>query len=448
MKPKLLLRVIPVLCSFILIASCSSTPDNTVVYSRLQHGGYAEARDVLEISKDALYTNRDQVLYDLDSGILSHYAGDWNHSNSRLSDGERLIEYYYAKSVSQSIMSWIENDTYLDYDGDDYEDIYTNLFMALNYIHLDQIEDAFVEIRRFDNKQKALATRYTAELEKARNELRNQGASSGTSYMSSRLAFNNSALARYISMLLYRSRGSADDARIDYDQLQLAFQSQQQLYPFDIPDSIADELSVPAGKARLNFLGFTGMAPLKFENVLRVQNDFGTYFKLALPFMMPRGSQIKAIDVTVTGETGVTYKTTLERLESIENIAMDTFSQKQSLIYGRTFIRALSKSVATDLSYSAADRFEKKDNSDMALLFRVIGVASQVHTEVSERADVRTTQYLPAYAQVGGLTVEPGTYSVRVDFVNAKGNIVSTEVFNGVKVSENKLNLVEAVCLQ
>ncbi len=447
MKSKRLFRIALVLLALVLITSCVTVRDNSAVYAYLNQGNYTDARDIVESAKSAFYTDRDEVLYSIDAGILSHYAGDYKTSNLRLSEGERLIEYYYSKSISQSVLSWIENDNYKDYDGDDYEDIYTNLFMALNYIHMDEIEDAFVEIRRFDNKQKALSTRYAAELEEAKNEIRNRGAASGTSYMNSTLSFNNSALARYISMLLYRSSGKKDDARIDYEQILLAFKSQQQLYPFDVPSSVKDELTVPEGKARLNFLGFTGMSPVKFQNELRVCNDYGTYFKLALPAMFARGSQVRSIDVTVTGESGVTYTTTLERIESIENIAMDTFGQKQSLIYGRTFARALSKSVATSAAYEISDRYEGRDDG-MSLLFSVIGLASQVHTEVSEQADLRTTQYLPAYAQVGGITVDPGRYTVRMDFINAKGKTISTEVFKDVVASAGKLNLVEAVCIQ
>lgn len=448
MKSKQLIRLVPVLFSLLLITSCVSVADHSVVYAQLRNSGYEEARDYLEAEKSVLYTNHDQVLYDIDSGILSHYAGDWNYSNERLSDGEQLIEYYYSKSISQSIMSWIENDNSKDYDGDDYEDIYTNLFMALNYIHMDEIEDAFVEIRRFDNKQKALSTRYAAELEEARNEIRSNGASQTASYEATTLSFNNSALARYLSMIMYRSRGKTDDARIDYDQLRLAFQSQKQLYQFPVPASIEEELNVPKGMARLNILGFTGMAPVKVEDVIRAENDVGTFFKLALPVMIPRGSSVGSINVTAVSDTGKTYTTTLERLESIESIAMDTFGQKQALIFSRTFARALAKSVTTSVAYGAADVFDSKNNNEMALLFDIIGLASQIHTEVSEQADVRTTQYFPAYADVGGLTVEPGIYSVTVDFLNAGGQILRSEVFNDVTASVNGINLVEAVCLQ
>ncbi|MBQ0167553.1 MAG: hypothetical protein KBT02_10650 [Treponema sp.] len=448
MKLKKLYRFIPVLFSLILITSCVTVADHSSVYDRLRTNGYEDARDTLEAEKTMLYSDRDQVLYDIDSGILSHFAGDWKQSNERLSDGERLIEYYYAKSISQSIMSWIENDTVKDYDGDDYEDIYTNLFMALNYIHMDEIEDAFVEIRRFDNKQKALSTRYAAELEEARASIRNNGASGNASYINNTLSFNNSALARYLSMLLYRSRGKSDDARIDYDQLLLAFQTQQQLYSFAVPASVQEELSVPKGKARLNILGFTGMAPVKQQEELRISNDLGTYFKLALPYMVPRGSSVKTVEVTVTGESGAVYKTSLERFESMEAIAMDTFGQKQSLIFAKTFARALAKSVTTSVAYMASDEFKKRNNQEMELLFDIIGFASQIHTEVSEQADLRTTQYFPAYANVGGITVEPGNYTVRVDFLNSRGKIISTEVFNDVTASEKGLNLVEAVCLQ
>ena len=145
--------------------------------------------------------DNDQVLYNLDAGLLSHYAGDWNQSNKNFSAAEGLIEEYYSKSISQGVSSYFVNDMVVDYAGEDYEDIYTNFFMALNYIQLGNLEDAMVEIRRFDNKQKLLSTKYDSQIEYAESEL-------GSGYSSVSVQFQNSAAARYLSMLMYHlSRG-------------------------------------------------------------------------------------------------------------------------------------------------------------------------------------------------------------------------------------------------
>ena len=132
---------------------------------------YEAALNSLELEKEELYSETDTVLYNLDSGILAHYSKNWTVSNANFSEAEKLIEYYYSKSITQNVASFFSNDTVIDYSGEEYEDIYTNIFMALNYIQLGKTEDAFVEIRRFDNKLKALSVKYADELAYADKEL-------------------------------------------------------------------------------------------------------------------------------------------------------------------------------------------------------------------------------------------------------------------------------------
>ena len=152
------------------------------------------------------------------------------------------------------------NDTVVDYSGEVFEDIYTNIFMALNYIHLGDIEGAFVEIRRFDNKLRAASAKYSDMISQANKESDSNG---GETVEVPDMEFHNSALARYLSMILYRSRGQMDAAAIDKKYLDSAFASQPHLYDFSSPSSLAQELDAPEGKVRLNVLAFSGKAPVK-----------------------------------------------------------------------------------------------------------------------------------------------------------------------------------------
>ncbi|HOS29526.1 MAG TPA: hypothetical protein PLR39_01880, partial [Treponemataceae bacterium] len=167
---------------------------------------FAEAVYFIEENQQELYTKNDLVLKSLDIGLLSHYNRDFKYSSMQLSEAERFMYEYYTKSISQSISSFLLNDNVIDYAGDPYEDIYTNLFMALNYASQGNIESAFVEIRRFDNKQKELSLTYQGAIQEAKNQV-----AAGNDF-SGNVEFHNSALARYISMLLYRSEGMLDSA--------------------------------------------------------------------------------------------------------------------------------------------------------------------------------------------------------------------------------------------
>ncbi len=76
------------------------------------------------------------MLYYLDLGMLHHYAGNYAKSNEFLQKAEYAIEELFTASVSKIATSLLLNDNALDYSGEDYEDIYLNIFKALNFIAL------------------------------------------------------------------------------------------------------------------------------------------------------------------------------------------------------------------------------------------------------------------------------------------------------------------------
>ena len=225
-----------------------------------------------------------------------------------------------------------------------------------------------------------------------------------------------------------------------------AYETQASLYPFAMPSSIEEELSVPRNLARVNVLGFAGLAPSKEEEVVRINSGDGSlYYKIAYPVMYKRGSRVGSIEVTLSDADGVESSMELELLESIENIAVDTFSQHQALIYSKALIRSIAKSAASStlsfISDNASDR-------STAALFQVLALASQVGTELSECADVRTSQYFPAKVYAGGITVKPGVYSVSVVYRNKAGDVLKKENFDDFNASAGKINLLESLCLR
>lgn len=433
------------LCILICFASCVSA-DRAVYDAYLVSGDYEGARKRLEADKKSLYAGTDAVLYNLDSGMLAHFAGDYGASNERLSEAEKLMEYYYAKSVVQTVGSFILNDSLVDYAGEDYEDIYTNLFMALNYIQLHKRDDAFVEIRRFDNKLKLLSAKYERQLKE--DGLSAYSPYSSYSELNKQSEFHNSALARYVSLLLYRSEGRSDSALIDKKYAESAFRMQRPLYPFPIPQALDEEFRIPEGKARVNVLCFTGLSPAKREEVLRIPNPYGgSWFKIALPVMEMRPSKIAYAEIEAVGKSGKKTYGKLELLESIENIAEDTFRRKQALIYAKTFARALSKSI-TSSAVSAAVGAQDEGDGNMESLAAFIEVLSGIFMEVSERADTRSSRCFPANVWAGGLNVEPGVYTVNVSCYDKNGRLVYSDTKKDMGVTGSSLALAEFVCMR
>jgi hypothetical protein len=402
------------------------------VDGEVSKGRYGNAYASLESSKKA-YRNMDYVLYCLDSGMLAHYAGQYEDSSRLLEDGERAIEAAYAKSITQTVGTLLVNDMTREYSGEDYEDIYLNVFNALNYYQRGFPEDALVEIRRITNKLQYLQVKYGTMITNLQQEaLKN---SSGIPFDPENVTvhFSNSALARYLSMLFYRGTGRWDDARIDRDQVRLAFANQPDLYQFPLPGSLDEELDFPRDMARFNLVAFTGLSPVKAAEDMRIPLNRSNWVKISLPVMSARPSLVGSVEAVF--DTGQRF--TLEVIEDISAVAGETFKQKAGVIYLRSCIRAITKAA------TAAALSDRK--SDAAA---ILGLFTQIYAEVSEQADLRVSRYFPGRALAGGITLEPGIYSYTVNFYDYSGSVIQSERFEDVEIKNQGLNLTEVLCLK
>jgi hypothetical protein len=424
--------------AIVFVFSCASNP-----YTQI---GHAVAREDFETGMRLLESkknsyNSDIILYYLDKGMLAHYARDFEESSRLLEEGERAIEDAFTKSITQEIGSYMINDNVRSYDGEDYEDVYINVFNALNYYHRQDMEGALVEIRRMNNKLQALDTKYGTLTSGLRQKALEEAGSdfSGENTIGS-AEFSNSALGRYLGVLFYRGQGKKDDARIDLDGLRLAFAQAPGVYAYPIPSSLEEELTVPAGMARLNVIGFSGLSPVKEQSTLRIPLANFNYTKIALPVMVYRHSEVGRIEVIFDNEE----KFTLELLEDMEAVARETFKEHLKVIYLKSIIRAVVKG-STAVVF---DEIGRNEEGVTGMVFGLLGLGAQIFTEVSEIADLRMSRYFPAKAYVGGITLQPGRYSFSVNYYSPGGRKIAAFRYDDIPVQPNKLNLVEVICLK
>ena len=208
-----------------LLVSCATSPDSYAqIDAGVQSGSFEHALASIDdekgLARKNIYVTRNEVLLYLDRGMVNHYAGNYEQSSRDLQMAEQLIEDAFTKSISQEIGTFLTNDNARNYAGEDYEDLYINVFGALNYYHKGDLEGALVEIRRLNEKLLYLADNYQRARDKA--------ASSNEKVNPDELpieasSFSNSALARYLGMLFYRGTGRTDSARIENEELKKAF---------------------------------------------------------------------------------------------------------------------------------------------------------------------------------------------------------------------------------
>jgi len=451
----------------LLLTGCASFRTEKSQYvgvdQMLARADYPAAISKIESAKQTAYTHKDRVVYYLDIGMLYHWNGDYEKSNQMLEQAERGIEENFTKSITRSASSMIMNDNILAYAGEDYEDIYLNVFKALNYLALGRNDEAFVEVRRINNKLVQLGSKYDKVAQKM-----NQAEETHETFVPGKSHFQESALGRYLSMMLYRADDKWDDVRIDIEKIDRGWKLQPDIYTFPRPDLSQCTKRITPPKARLNVIAFTGLAPDKkastfyihteenvvvlassSENYLGKQNlsglsvipwygiNEGYHFKLQLPYMEPRPSSVANIEVEVSGRS-TEY---LQRLESLENVAIETFSIQKPLILLKTITRAVIKGLAAE---KAKQDMTKNMDGGMAFFTRL---AADLLVDSTENADLRVSRFFPAEAAVREIHLTEGIYDIRIKYYGSHGKLLYMDERLDVTIEANRLNMIESAYL-
>jgi uncharacterized protein len=454
-KTKKRLRAFNILLLAFSVLSCATSSKN---YKEIDHSvdqaNYTAAVDTIvkrQDSRKVIYSQKNAIMLFLDKGLLEHYAGNYSASSLDLQNAERLIEEAYTKSISEGFFSYILNDNVKEYPGEDFENIYLNVFNALNYYNRNDIEGALVEIRKLSNssgKLEMLARRYEYKDPKTGASLddmvtKETGVSSLPDVKS--VNFSNSALARYLGALFYQADGNEDSSRIEFDQVYRAYSTNRNIYSGAVPNAVEAARNIPEGMARLNIISFTGLSPIKEEKIiihyLPFQHPILQIAAFKIPVMTRRPSVINRIEVEIEREADETKKFDLELLEDIGGVIEETFNAHYSNILLKTYIRTIIKYVVADVAAMTAI------NDENYLAGLAIALGARAAMDASEKADIRMSRYLPDKAYIGGINLDPGTYSVIIKYCNGN-KVIYSDKFSDVTVKNGELNLIQSVKLR
>ncbi|MBD3402438.1 hypothetical protein GF420_06060, partial [candidate division GN15 bacterium] len=414
----------------------------------LEAGNYAAAAARLDSARhDGKYDDKDRLLYFVDAGMAHHYAGNYDTSNQLFITADLAAEELFTKSISRAAASMLLNDNVLEYAGEDYEILYTDLVAALNFLLLGDFDGAFVEIRQAQNKLNLLEDKYADAARRLNQAHGEDTVDVDITYEPKEVRFYNDAFARYLSMHMYAADGKYDDARIAHEYLVDAFGAQPHIYPFPMPDV---NYRPEPGNAVLSVVALAGLAPVKEALSLRIRTDkdldlvqilydggpndgaeYGHipvevgedyYFKFAIPTLVDRPSAISSVRVF----TGEQLLGELQIIEDVGLVARETFEAKRTLIYLRTVARAIAKGL---IAHRAK---EKADTGGLQGWLKKAAI--DVVTDLSENADLRCARLLPGRVFVGDIEIEPGVYDLTIEFYDHAGLLLSRQFVGGYEV--------------
>lgn len=357
------------LISTLVLYSCATHQSRLApVRSNLLLGQCEEALKKLDelTAKD----DSDRLLYLMEYGSALQICKDYRKSNEMFLMADKLSEQIDYISVSKVVGATLLNEEMIQYKGDIFEKLFINASAALNFLELEQYDEAMVEVRRINEKY----NKFTAE-EKTSYEL--------------------NSFAQYLAGLIYEQDKKYDDACISYknaykldmtfrnvalDMLTACWRAKRTQEFGELVKQVeptSDELQFVKRKTKNEkiVLYLQGLGPQKAP---RPENHL-------YPYLLPAQNLTKEIMLNYTDENEKPNSKVSSPVYSVAKAAMNTLEADYNSLTGRRLGARIAKEVV-------ADQIRQKDKAlgDLALIVMV----------VAERADLRGWSLLPETIQV------------------------------------------------
>jgi uncharacterized protein len=329
----------------------------------------------------------DSLLAMMDEGMLLHASGQLEQSIQVLAQADKLSERLDFTSVSEEAKVLLSSERERAYRGEDFEKLMISTLQALNYAQLGKDEDALVEVRRVNERMQ----RWINEDKKPYQQL---------------------AISRYLSGVLWEDQGHADDAFIDYMEANKlagnlgslaeplvrlakatgrteALAQLRQQYPWIDPRPLGPD------EGQILVVLEVGLAPIK-TNGTRAGGPKAEL--IAVPQFRNRPWNHDAM-VTLDGDPATAVRpTTLTSLEKVAEIHLDY--RVDSLIGRQVGALALRAGIA-----AGAGAATKSD---------AVGILTFIALSYANQPDLRSWMSLPAEFQLVRYRVPAGPHRLTV----------------------------------
>lgn len=350
-------------------------------------GGYLEGHtltDTLAELESQTPYDRDRPVYLMNRGLVHHLAGNYQLSNLDLEAAKRELEQVQALSITEGFTSSTINETFNDYSGTDSERVLLHVVMALNYLALQDLASARVEVLQSDLRIREIGDE-EAELASARFiaglvfELNGEWADAMISYRKAEqvLTRRQQAIPRLLQDRLLNS-----SRRLGLDNEHQAYLDRFQRQPTPLSDNHGEVLVLYLnGKvSEMYQRRISVYAPSLEHNVT-----------ISQAFYPPREPLLANETTLALGQQGVS----LELLEDVDTLAREALQASQG------------KRMALSLARVATKHKLVKNSREQDPLLGFLADLASILTEV---ADTRSWNLLPATIQVGTVQLPAGSY--------------------------------------
>ncbi len=381
-----------VLLSLLLTACVTFSVQQLDLRNLLVQGQAALALQELESQH---VSGRDRSLYELNKGMLLRLAGDYAQSNVLLEAAKQRMKSLSATSITENLAAFLINDATRSYIGQPHEHLLLHAYKALNYIALNDISGARVEMLQADAKMRNWTASKDLEGVKA------------------------SAFVRYLSGLVYELNREWSDALIAYRKAYKVYTEKSLSIPLYLQkdllrltsyqgldnehkDLLAEfgEIDWPTmselqRQSEVIVVYHQGVvSAMREHSIYSYSNQLKNQIKISVPYYLPISQQPYAVRVSIGKQQGTTLLS-----ENIEQLVRDNLAARMPAITLRTVARAVVKKQTADKA--------RKDNA-------LAGFLADITAIVTESADTRSWNTLPASIQIARFAVPPGEHQLQV----------------------------------
>jgi hypothetical protein len=376
--------------------------------SEFEKGDLEKALQTLK-EKESLAHSKSQFIYFVNNGLLLSVLGYYEESNDFFEKAFLFGEDYHINYVNEAV-SYIYNPSVVMYRGEDHEHLMLLYFKALNFLKMNQPEQALVECKRLNIRLNQLSDKYSSERK-----------------------FQRDAFIHMLMGIIYQSTKDYNNAFIAYRNAVEIYEGEySEMFAVSVPEQLKKDLLNTAWwtgfteefdlfrkkfnmeeykpvqpEAELVFFWHNGLAPVKSEwginFLLDHSQDNAVVFTnnglgLAFPFQVDEKkekSDLRSLEVfrvvfprylerNTFYESAVIEKDSasyaLELSEDINKIAFHSLRQRMMLEMSKGLLRAAMK--------KATEHSVKKEDDRLGALIGVVNA-------ITEKADTRNWQTLP-----------------------------------------------------
>ncbi len=422
-----------------MIAGCATYyQKNYQLQSYITSGDFEAAEKFLnKDNKSASGINR--VLFYYDQGVVNFMLGNYENSNSFF-DKADLYNEDYTVNYANEALALVSNPMIKPYKPEDFEAVMVHYYKSLNYLMLNNFEDALVECRRINILLHQLNDKY----KKTKNK------------------YSDDAFAHNLMGLIYDASGDKNNAFIAYRNAYETYENKyKDLFNISAPTQLKKDLVRTAYQAGLSqehsyysklfnisyfpesdpdgnliFLWMNGFGPVKSEWSINftnagynngwvsfVNDEYGLNFPIYignrskneqkafknlsfLRIAFPKYVERKPIFNQAYIETDSIQKE-LELSQDINAIAFQSLKDRM--------VRELTNGIARLITKKALESIANNENKNLGTVISIVNA-------ITEKADTRNWQSLPFAIYYSRIPLKEGDNYIKLKVNNLKEN--------------------------